>query len=79
MDTYLVKELDGCRVVTEAGEYLGDLKDVLPSGGNDVFVVRNAAKEVMIPALKSVVLHIDLTTRVITVTLPKGLREIYEI
>jgi len=76
---YAVQDLDGCRVLTETGEYLGELKDVLPSGGNDVFVVRNADKEVMIPALKSVVLAIDLTAKTITVTLPPGLREIYEI
>jgi 16S rRNA processing protein RimM len=76
--------LDGCEVVTEDGESLGLLKDVYPTGGNDVFVVRRASadaaseKEYLIPALKDVVLSIDLPARRITVRLPPGLREVYE-
>jgi len=76
-ESYSVKDLVGCRVYTETSEYLGDLKDVLPSGGNDIFVVVGA-KEYMIPALKTVVTSIDLTARRIDVTLPPGLRELYE-
>jgi len=76
---YSVADLDGCQVFTETGELLGELKDVLPSGGNDVFVVRNGTKEVLIPALLSVVTQVDLANRKITVVLPPGLREIYEI
>jgi 16S rRNA processing protein RimM len=77
-ETYRVKDLDGCEVVTEAGETLGVLKDVYPTGANDVFVVRNNDREYLIPALKSVVLSINLEDRRITLRLPPGLREIYE-
>ena len=63
-------------MVTEEGEDLGALVDVLPTGGNDVFVVREGEKEILIPALKSVVLSVDMDKRSITVRLPKGLREI---
>ncbi len=52
--------------------------DVLPSGGNDIFVVRQGLREIMIPALKSVVREIDVADKRIEVTLPGGLREIYE-
>lgn len=73
--TYRVAELAGCRVLTVEGEDLGPLMDVLPTGGNDVFVVGEGKKEILVPALKTVVLSIDLEKRVITVSLPKGLRE----
>jgi 16S rRNA processing protein RimM len=75
---YAVRDLDGCQVFTDQGEYLGTLKDVLPSGGNDIFVVRGESKEYLIPALHTVVLKIDLVAKRIDVTLPPGLREIYE-
>jgi 16S rRNA processing protein RimM len=51
---------------------------VLPAGGNDVFVVQGDKKEYLLPALKTVVTKIDLTARRIEVSLPKGLREVYE-
>ena len=77
-ESYQVKDLAGCQVFTETGECLGTLVDVLPSGGNDVFVVQQGLREMLIPALKSVVRTIDLAEKRIEVSLPQGLREIYE-
>ena len=78
-EEYLVKDLAGCQVFTETSECLGELKDVLPAGGNDVFVVQGEKREYLIPALKSVVQRIDVVARRIDVVLPEGLRQIYEI
>ncbi len=74
---YRTSDLAGCEVETETGEILGRLTDVLPSGGNDVWVTAGA-REYLIPALKEVILKVDLSARRITVRLPPGLREIYE-
>lgn len=76
--TYRVRDLDGCEVVTLQGESLGVLVDVLPSGGNDIFVVKKGEREILIPALKTVVQLIDLEKRRVEVDLPPGLREVYE-
>ena len=76
--TYQVEELAGCQVVTDQGECLGILVDVLPSGGNDIFVVQQGLREMLIPALKSVVRTIDLPNKRMEVVLPRGLRDIYE-
>jgi 16S rRNA processing protein RimM len=76
--TFRVSDLAGCVVFTVEGERLGELVDVLPSGGNDIFVVKDGEKELLIPALKTVVTRIDLKERRIDVTLPNGLRELYE-
>jgi 16S rRNA processing protein RimM len=73
---YLVKDLAGCVVVTTKGETLGVLKDVLPTGANDVYVVGEGAAEVLIPALKTVVKSIDIANKRIEVELPEGLRAI---
>jgi 16S rRNA processing protein RimM len=74
---YRTSDLAGCDVATEAGEILGRLTDVLPSRGNDVWVVVGA-REYLIPALKEVVLKVDLSARRITVRFPPGLRDVYE-
>ena len=73
---FRVAEIVGCEVVTVQGESLGRLRDVLPTGGNDVFVVGEGKAEILIPALKSVVLEIDPTNRRITVDLPDGLKPV---
>jgi 16S rRNA processing protein RimM len=78
MQEYSVAALDGCAVQTEEGETLGLLRDVFSNGANDIFVVRGAAREYLIPALKTVVMGVDLAARRITVRLPAGLREVYE-
>ena len=75
--TWKVADLAGARVETEAGVFLGNLKDVFGTGANDVFVVANEEKEILIPALKTVVLAVSLSDMKITVRLPKGLEEIY--
>ena len=72
--TYRVKDLVGCQVVTVQGEVLGNLRDVLPTGSNDVFVVGEGLAEILIPALKNVVISIDVEAKRITVDLPDGLR-----
>jgi 16S rRNA processing protein RimM len=77
-EVFQVADLVGCEVQTETGDVLGVLRDVTPTGANDVFVVMKGEREYLLPALKSVVEHIDLTTRVIRVRMPAGLRELYE-
>lgn len=73
---FLVKDLVGCQVVTGQGESLGLLRDVLPTGSNDVFVVGEGPSEILIPALKTVVKKIDVAGKRIEVDLPDGLREL---
>lgn len=56
---------------------MGILKDVFGTGANDVFVVQNGDQEILIPALKTVVLEVLLSEKKIKVRMPKGLMEIY--
>ena len=73
-DEYFVADLLGMQVVTEDGEPLGILKNVLETGANDVYVVEmEDGKEVLLPAIKECVRNIDMENTVITVHVMDGL------
>lgn len=71
---YFRWQLIGLRVVTEDGEALGELVEVLGTGANDVYEVLLAdGRRVLLPAIDSVVLSIDLEAGAIRVRLLPGL------
>jgi 16S rRNA processing protein RimM len=72
-DSYFICDLIDLEVYDKDGLHLGVLKDVIQTGSNDVYVVKTAGKDILIPALKEVVKSIDLEGRRITVELPEGL------
>jgi 16S rRNA processing protein RimM len=72
-DSYFVHELIGLRVVTDGGEELGQVVEVLQPGANDVYVVRGPRGEVLVPAVAEVVSRIDLPVGVMTITPLPGL------
>lgn len=75
-DEYFVADLIGMQIITEDGESFGRLKNVLETGANDVYVVETPEnKEVLLPAIKECVLHIDMDKAVITVHIMDGLLE----
>jgi len=71
--TYYWHQIIGMEVVTNNGRHLGRVEAVWPTGSNDVYVVREGDKEILIPAIDSVVIEIDLEKEVIQVDLPEGL------
>lgn len=75
--TYYWFELIGISVFTAAGDYLGRIESIIPTGSNDVYVVQkpvgDKVEEVLVPALESVVLEIDLERKMMQVELPEGL------
>jgi 16S rRNA processing protein RimM len=61
--------------MTDAGEALGQITEILETGANDVYVVTGpTGEELLLPALRSVILQIDLEARRMTVHLMDGLR-----
>jgi len=71
-DEYFICDLIGLEVF-EGDQLLGKLTEVLETGSNDVYVVKQKGKEILIPALKSVVLDVDLENKKMQVKLPEGL------
>jgi 16S rRNA processing protein RimM len=72
---YYHYQLVGLAVVTEYGENLGHVREILETGSNDVYVVASdTGDEVLLPAIEQVVKRIDLASREIVVHLIDGLR-----
>jgi 16S rRNA processing protein RimM len=53
-------EIEGLEVFDEEGHPYGIIEDIIPTGSNDVYVVRNGDQEWMLPMIDSVVKSIDL-------------------
>jgi 16S rRNA processing protein RimM len=72
---YYLYEIIGLTVVTHEGERIGVVGDVLRTGSNDIYVVQREgnAQDLLLPALKTVVLHIDTQAKTMTVSIPDGL------
>jgi 16S rRNA processing protein RimM len=69
-------ELLGLEVYLTTGEYLGALKEIFPTGSNDVYVVENQGKEFLIPAIHQVVKEIDIPQKRMVISPMKGLLDL---
>ena len=58
-DSDFICDLIGLTGKDDSGRVLGTLKDVMQPGGNDVYVFQGPYGEVLVPALKSVVIRVD--------------------
>ncbi len=70
---YYWADLIGLTVVDAGDNRLGRLTAILPTGSNDVYVVQGDGEEILVPALASVVIDIDLLAQTMRVDLPEGL------
>ena len=71
---YYHHQLIGLNVITDDGRDLGLLVDILETGANDVYIVRDAdGNETLLPAIPPVVLEVRLADRQMRVHLLDGL------
>lgn len=70
---YFICDVIGAKVYTTEGQYLGTVSDVLQTGSNDVYIVRDNDKEILIPALKSIFKDLSIENKKMIVELPEGL------
>jgi 16S rRNA processing protein RimM len=61
----------GLEVRTPEGGSLGRVAEILPTGSNDVYVVRGGPRELLIPAIEDVVKEVDLEGGRLVVELPE--------
>ena len=72
-DTYFVVDLIGLEVF-EDENFIGKLTEVISTGSNDVYVVKKEGeKDILIPALKEVVLDVNINEGFMKVKIPEGL------
>ena len=72
-DIYYHYQILGIRAYSRSDDYLGEITDILTTGSNDVYVVSGGPREILVPALKEVVIEVDTTSRRMIVDLPDGL------
>tara|TARA_Y100001970_G_scaffold266030_1_gene354233 strand:- start:1074 stop:1577 length:504 start_codon:yes stop_codon:yes gene_type:complete len=69
----IASDLVGFNVVTETGLSVGELMDVMWLPANDVYVVFNGEKELLIPIIPEVVLSVDYDKKEIQIVNVDGL------
>ena len=70
---YYQHQIIGLAVRTTDGRDLGTLSDIIETGSNDVYVIRGADGEHLIPAIPDIVQDVDMETGVITIETVPGL------
>lgn len=72
---YYDYQLIGLEIIEkETGKMLGELKEIIQTGANDVYVVRSeSGREILLPDIPDVILDIDLAQRQMSVYLIPGL------
>ncbi len=70
---YYQHDIIGLDVWTTGGIRLGKVSKIINTGGNDIYVVNENNKEVLIPVVKDIVKNIDLPSKKITIEEVEGL------
>lgn len=78
-DEYFWFELIDLRVYQDTGKYLGIIKEIFPTGSNDVYVVKQNDSEFLIPAVHEVVKKIDLDKGEMIISVMDGLLDLNEV
>lgn len=69
---FFIADLIGCEVYDN--DFIGIVTDVFTAGASDVYVIkRKEEKDLLIPAIESVVKKIDVANKRIDVEIPRGL------
>ena len=76
-DEYYIRDLYDMKVVTDEGEELGVISDVLFTGANDVYVVKTSeGKDLLLPAIEAVIKKVDVEHKKMVVCLMEGLESV---
>lgn len=70
---YYHDQIVGLRVVTSGGESVGTIAAIMTTGANDVYVVRDGTREVLVPAIRDVVRNIDIADGTMVIEPLEGL------
>ena len=74
-DEFLWEDLLGLQVVDEAGEFLGMIVEIFPTGSNEVLVMEEkGGEEILLPAIREVIREVNLERGFLRVRMMEGLR-----
>ena len=69
-------DLLGAAVVADNGENIGELVDMISLPANDVYVIKQGKKEVLIPVIPEIIRSVDLQMGLVTITPMDGLLDL---
>ncbi len=72
-------QVEGFSVLTQEGEEIGTVKDLVSIPSNDLLVVVSGEREILIPLVESICLDIDLTKKRLVINPPAGLLDLNDI
>ena len=74
---YFIADLIGLKAVSDEGEELGEIADVLQTAANDIYVIKKqGTSDLLVPAIRECVLSVDIAGGIVTLHLLPGLREV---
>ena len=76
---YFFYELIGLEVYLDSGEYVGKIVHIISAGSNDIYVVKEKKKEILIPATYEIVKEVEVDKGRITISAMEGLLNLNEI
>lgn len=68
-------EIVGLEVFDEEGRHYGKVTSIIPTGSNDVYVVSDGEKEILLPMIDQVIKKIDLNEQKLVFHIIEGLLE----
>ncbi len=74
--TFYPWQIEGAVVVTEDGREIGRMSGIERGPGQDRWIVRDGAREHLIPAVADIVVEVDVAARRIVIRPPDGLLEL---
>ncbi|NIQ01372.1 MAG: 16S rRNA processing protein RimM [Nitrospinaceae bacterium] len=72
-------QIEGLQVFDESGRPYGTVTEIIHTGSNDVYVVKDGDKELLLPMIDSVVKVIDLKENTLIFHIVEGLLENYPV
>jgi 16S rRNA processing protein RimM len=72
-DEFFDWQLEGCRVETIDGNAIGEVTEVMRTGGTEILVVAGDGKEYLVPFAETICTEVDIENKIIRVDPPEGL------
>ena len=72
-DEFFDWELTGCKVETTDGTEIGEVTELMRTGGAELLVVKGEAKEYLIPFAIAICIEVDIENKLIRIDPPDGL------
>jgi len=71
---YFIADLIGSKCTDEKRNISGVLEDVMPTGANDVYVIKlEDSRELLLPAIKECILEVDVDSKEMKINILEGL------